>query len=221
MASRGPQAKSASPSRTTGGDRPDPRGRDFVDHISDAWRATLPAAEQPELALGRRAIRLSTILQERLTAHLTDWGLTLGDFNVLNVLRSTAPPYEMRPTDLKASLLLSSGGVTNILNRLEAASLVEREKDGRDGRSSWVRLTKAGAKMAEDVVYSWSDTVNDVFRAVPPEAVQAASDAMRDVLIALGDLGPSPAASRAASGDDQARNTAKNRRAKGERDSGR
>ncbi|MFE4668769.1 MarR family winged helix-turn-helix transcriptional regulator [Streptomyces sp. NPDC056716] len=221
MASRGPQAKSASPSRTTGGDRPDPRGRDFVDHISDAWRATLPSAEHPELALGRRAIRLSTILQDRLSVHLANWDLTRGDYDVLNVLRSSGAPYELRPTDLKASLLLSSGGVTNILNRLEAAGLVEREKDGRDGRSSWVRLTKAGAKTAEDVFYSWSDTLADVFRAVPPEAVQIATDAMREVLIALGDLGPSPAASRATGGDGRGNDAAPDRRPKTGRDSGR
>jgi DNA-binding MarR family transcriptional regulator len=68
--------------------------------------------------------------------------------NVLATLRSVGSPFELRPTGLQARLLLSSGGISNVLNRLERNGLVERQRDSNDGRSCWVRLTGEGAKLA-------------------------------------------------------------------------
>jgi DNA-binding MarR family transcriptional regulator len=164
--------------------------RDLVDGIVAAWRREMPDLDRPEYELARRATRLGVMMQDALAAQLSPWNLTRADYGVLNTLRSAGAPYELRPSDLKVRLLLTSGGVSTVLKRLEQMGLIEREQDVNDGRSSWVRLTDAGIETAGAVARAWSEAESHFFRAVPPEAIQAASDALREVLVAAGDLEP-------------------------------
>jgi DNA-binding MarR family transcriptional regulator len=128
-----------------------------------------------------------------LAAELAPRDLLKTDFAVLTALRVAGAPYELRPSDLKDRLLLTSGGVTTVLKRLEKAGLIEREQDTADGRSSRVRLTDTGIETVGATVQAWSQAESRFFRAAPPEVVQAASAALREVLLAVGDLEP-PAA---------------------------
>src|ERR1700749_198505 len=123
--------------------------RDFVDSLRGDWQAERPDLDRPEYELGKRVVRLSLRLEDAMAECLAPWGLTRTDYGVLTTLRFAGAPYELRPTDLKARLMLTSGGVSNILNRLEKASLIERVWDTADGRSSWVRLTGEGAETAD------------------------------------------------------------------------
>jgi DNA-binding MarR family transcriptional regulator len=171
-------------------------GRDLVDAMMDDWGTEMPDLDRAEPWLARRATRLAVLIDDVLTARLAPWNLTRTDYAVLNTLRSVGPPYELRPSDLKLRLLLSSGGVSNVLNRLQKAGMVEREQDSTDGRSSWVRLTGAGVETAGATMQMWSDALSDFFRAVPPDVVKSASALLRDVLIAIGDVAPPQAETR-------------------------
>jgi DNA-binding MarR family transcriptional regulator len=79
-----------------------------------------------------------------------------------------------------------------VLNRLEKAGHIERERDD-DGRSSWVRLTDTGVETVNATLGAWAAAQADIFRAVPSSVSRAAADALREVLVALGDCKP-PAA---------------------------
>ena len=162
-------------------------GRDVVDGLSAGWASVAPELASPELDLSRRAARTYGLLEEVLLAMLAPLGLTRAEFLVLSGLRSVGAPHQLRPTDLTARLLLSSGGTSNVLNRLTEAGLVERERDDNDGRSSLVRLTEAGLEAAEASMTEWGRAVADTYRAVAPETTRSASDALREVLLALGD----------------------------------
>jgi DNA-binding MarR family transcriptional regulator len=170
--------------------RLEPSGRDLVDVVNDDWRREMRDIDQSGVELTRRAVRLGSILQDRLAEQAERWNLTRGEVNVLTILRSVGSPYELRPTDLKARLLLSSGGVSNVLSRLEASALIERQPDGTDGRSSWVRLTEQGAELAYAFAQRWSEAQLDTYRGLSPELLRLASDALREVLLALGDDEP-------------------------------
>ena len=74
-----------------------------------------------------------------------------------------------------------------MLKRLEQRGLVERGQDTTDVRSCWVPLTQVGIETAS-ATQSWSQAESQFFSAVAPEAVQAASDALREVLMAIGDV---------------------------------
>jgi DNA-binding MarR family transcriptional regulator len=94
---------------------------------------------------------------------------------------------------LAQRLVLTSGGISNVLRRLEAADLIERDPDPSDARSSWVRLSDRGVRSAEAAVRAASAAQAAALRDLPPETAQAAIDALRAVLIALGDAAPAAA----------------------------
>lgn len=150
----------------------------------------MPDIDQSGVELTRRAVRLGNILEDQLAEQAERWSLTRGEVNVLASLRSVGEPYELRPTDLRARLLLSSGGVSNVLSRLQASGLIERQSDSTDGRTSWVRLTAEGAEVAYAFAEQWTEAQLDTFRSLSPELLRLASDALREVLLALGDHEP-------------------------------
>jgi DNA-binding MarR family transcriptional regulator len=153
-----------------------PPTRDLVDNIVALWRREMPGLVRPEYELAQRVARLSVLLQDSLAVTLVLWDLNRTDYAVLNMLRSMGSPYKLRPTDLKVRLLLTSGGVTSVLKRLEQRGFVERGQDTTDVRSCWVPLTQVGIETAS-ATQSWSQAESQFFSAVAPEAVQAASDA--------------------------------------------
>jgi DNA-binding MarR family transcriptional regulator len=170
--------------------------RDLMDEITDGWRREMPYLERPEYELVRRAARLGQLLEEQLSECLARWSLAKGDFNVLCILRIAGTGYEMRPTDIRNRLVLTSGGISNILNRLERMKLTERVPDRSDGRSSWVRLTDAGVKMAEETMRAWGAAQDKFLSELDPHLALAAAGTLRAVLLAVGDQQPIPAATR-------------------------
>jgi DNA-binding MarR family transcriptional regulator len=167
-----------------------PTGRDLVDLVTDDWRREMPDLDQAGIELTRRVMRLAGILDDAFAAHTARWNLTKGEVNVLASLRSVGSPYELRPTDLKARLVMTSSGISNVCNRLQSSGFIERQPDSLDGRSSWVRLTPKGAELAFAFARSWTEAQIDTYRATSHVALKRASDALREILLALGDGEP-------------------------------
>lgn len=161
--------------------------RDTTDVIAAAWARELPGVVGTELELAKRAGRLSALLTERVEAALGRLGLTKGEYEILAVLRAAGAPFRLRPADLSQRLLLSSGGTSNLLRRLTAAELVEREENPADARSSWVRLTPRGIETAEEAVRAATAAQARLLGQVPEQTTRAAIDALRALLLALGD----------------------------------
>jgi DNA-binding MarR family transcriptional regulator len=174
----------------------DDTGRDLVDGMMTAWRREMPEVDLAVVELTRRAGRLGVILQDQLADCLERWDLTRADYDLLNVLRGSGSPYELRPSELRERLLLSSGGVSNVLARLERAGHVERRRDARDGRGSLVRLTARGVETAEATMRAWAAEQQSLYRDVTDAQTRAASMALREVLLAIGDHEPGPPRSR-------------------------
>jgi DNA-binding MarR family transcriptional regulator len=161
-----------------------------MDVLIDGWRRELPDLDRPEFDLVKRAARLGQLLEEALGECLVPWRLARADYSVLSVLRTARPGFELRPTDLRDRLLLTSGGISNIVNRLERTGLVQRLPDPDDRRSSRVKLTPDGAKVAEEIMRAWAAVQQQVFATVDQQAARQASDALRGILLALGDREP-------------------------------
>jgi DNA-binding MarR family transcriptional regulator len=167
-----------------------------MDAITDAWRREVPEIERPESEFVRRTARLEQLLEEALSGCLAPRNLTKADYNVLSILRTAGAPCELRPTDIRNRLLLTPGGVSNIINRLERLGLAERVPDADDRRISWVRLTGAGIEAAEDAMRAWSQAQGQMFAGLDPALAHRASDALREILLALGDDEPVAPAAR-------------------------
>ena len=173
--------------------------RDRTDTLIDGWRRELPDLDRPEFDLVKRAARLGQLLEDALGECLAPWNLAKADYSVLSVLRTAGSGFKLRPTDLRDRLLLTSGGVSNIVNRLERLRLVQRLPDPDDGRSSWVKLTGDGAEVAEEIMRTWAAVQQQMFATLSQELAQQGSDVLRAVLLALGDREPrAPAIRRTA-----------------------
>jgi DNA-binding MarR family transcriptional regulator len=167
--------------------------RDLVDAIADGWRREMPGLDRPQYELAKRASRLEQLLEQALADCLAPWNLTKADFGVLGALRIAGAPYELRPTDIRKRLLLTSGGVTNVLNRLEQMGLADRIPDQNDARSSWARLTETGITVAERTAHAWAAAQDTFFSGLSPQLARQASDILRAVLLAVGDREPAAA----------------------------
>ena len=87
----------------------------------------------------------------------TRHGLSWGEYVVLAALRRAGPPYQMSPTALYGAVILSSGGITKRLDRLEQAGLVERIPDPADRRGGLVALTDKGRERVDRAVIEHLD----------------------------------------------------------------
>ena len=116
--------------------------RDEVDRLIAAWKSERPDLDLAPLAVLSRVTRIARqldITRRSAFADLETWG-----FDVLAALRRAGSPYQLSPSALMAETLVSSGTMTNRLDRLEELQLITREPDPSDGRGSLVTLTKTG-----------------------------------------------------------------------------
>lgn len=93
-----------------------------------------------------RANRLVRLSRKWIEPVFTRHSLDTGEFDVLATLRRSGAPYRQRPTELYQSLMITSGGLTDRLNRLEKKGFIERVVSETDRRSALVQLTAAGVK---------------------------------------------------------------------------
>lgn len=173
---------------------------DVVDAITGALGDEIPGLRSAASELARRAVRLAAMLDDVLAECLAPHNLTPADYGVLITLRTAGREYRLRPGELRSKLLMTSGGVSGVLNRLERSGLVRRQPHATDGRSSWVQLTAEGAAAADAAARAWTEAQCDALRAVPEPVSRAAADSMRAVLLALGDGGTARRGNAAADG---------------------
>jgi DNA-binding MarR family transcriptional regulator len=124
---------------------PEPRAvRDDVDEIVARWRAERPDLDVTPLHVLSRVTRLARHLDRLRRDAFAAHGLETWEFDVLSALRRSGPPYQLSPGALLRATLVTSGTMTNRIDRLEAAGLVSRERDLRDRRGVLVQLTDKG-----------------------------------------------------------------------------
>jgi DNA-binding MarR family transcriptional regulator len=93
--------------------------------------------------------RVRALAEQAIEAVLSEFDLTLANFDVLASLRRAGKPYQRTPTELASSTLLTSGGMTFRLDRVEDAGLVERVPSSEDRRVTYARLTSEGLRVVE------------------------------------------------------------------------
>jgi DNA-binding MarR family transcriptional regulator len=126
---------------------------DRADVAIEQWareRPDLPAL--PMAVLGRLAEAAERVMRDHLNPLFAEAGLQPGEFDVLATLRRAGAPYMLSPTRLYEAAMISSGGMTARLDRLEQADLVERRPDPNDRRGKLIALTKKGRELADATV---------------------------------------------------------------------
>jgi DNA-binding MarR family transcriptional regulator len=159
--------------------------RDAIDAVIDAWTRERPDLDLSAIAVVGRLGRLALLLGPAQQKVFTEFGLGPGEFDVLATLRRSGPPYTLMPSQLAETLMLSRAGMTNRLDRLEAAGFVERELDRADRRSFRVRLTDSGYATVDAAMTAHTANVTKLLATLTPSE-QADLDAhLRALLRAL------------------------------------
>jgi len=133
---------------STAPDVPAPDG-DEVDRIVAAWRHERVDLDVEPLEVLSRVSRLARHLDRARAAAFTEHGLETWEFDVLAALRRAGAPYELTPGRLIRETLVTSGTMTNRVDRLAARGFVRRSPDPADRRGVLVGLTPAGRKTVD------------------------------------------------------------------------
>ncbi|HUP17010.1 MAG TPA: MarR family transcriptional regulator [Acidimicrobiia bacterium] len=161
---------------------------DRLDHILERWRTSRPDVDFSSLEVGTRVLRAAHYLHARLDRIAAAYGLShRGDLETLTELDLVGP---LTPTELAEDLLLTSGGMTVRLNRLQAAGLVERRPNPRDGRGVLIHLTPAGRDIAEDALASLLQAQSEIVGLLEPSERSDLTRLLRTLLTGLGDAPP-------------------------------
>jgi DNA-binding MarR family transcriptional regulator len=124
----------------------------LLDHVEQRrrqWSRELPDVDTVGMAVLGRLRWITLQVRPAIERVFERHGLDTGEFDVLATLLRSGAPYQLRPTELYKSLMISSGGLTARLTRLEAAGLVRRVPSEADARSLLVELTSVGRKRTE------------------------------------------------------------------------
>jgi DNA-binding MarR family transcriptional regulator len=122
---------------------------DAVDKILEQWQRERPDLDASPMGVIGRLSRLSQHIDHAIQTELAPLGITSGEFDVLATLRRAGAPYQLNPTLLYQALMLSSGAMTNRLDRLEQAGYVRRLPDPQDRRGTLVQLTGEGVRLID------------------------------------------------------------------------
>ena len=126
--------------------------KDPVDKILEQWGRERPDLDVTPMGIIGRISRVERLIDEQMKAACSKFNLERWGFDVLASLRRAGRPYQLTPTQLYNSLMLTSGAMTNRIDRLEAVGLVERLHDPADRRGVLVSLTKDGLKLIDQAV---------------------------------------------------------------------
>lgn len=122
---------------------------DRVAEIQAEWRRERPDLDPSPQGVIGRLHRVALLLTERLVAVYDEFGLSEGEFDVLAALRRAGAPYERAAGELADHTLVTTGGLTKRVDRLEARGLVERRAEASDARRRIVTLTPSGRDLID------------------------------------------------------------------------
>lgn len=137
---------------------------DVVDDILTQWTEERPELDTASLGVVIRVMALYRSFLREATRALEPLGLELWEYDVLSALRRQGAPYSLPATGLAKETDLSSGAMTNRIDRLETRGLVSRHPDKEDRRSVIVELTALGRKVIDEAIQHRLDAADESLR---------------------------------------------------------
>ena len=156
---------------------------DEVDDLVAAWRAQRPDLDVEPMQVLSRISRLARHLDIARRGAFADHGLEAWEFDVLSALRRQGPPFQLTPGALLRATLVTSGTMTNRIDRLAAGGLVRREPDPRDKRGVLVTLTEQGVARADAALADLLRRERALLSVLDRSERQRLADLMRTLLV--------------------------------------
>ena len=158
---------------------------DYLARVLEAWRRVRPETDAEAMDIVPRILRLAYFWDEAVQRLNRTAGLKRGWLDVLSALRRTDPPHRLSATQLARSVLLSSGGMTARLDRMEEAGLIRRVPDPNDRRGVLVELTAKGRTAVERVIDAQTDYYEPMLSVLSRTERKQFADMLRRQLLAF------------------------------------
>ena len=157
--------------------------RDFIDELQIDWSKQRPDLNAADMGIVLRIQALAKIFGGQIAEKLGELELQWWQYDVLSTLRRQGKPYIMAATDLAEATMLTSGAMTNRIDRLEADKLVRRLKDNDDGRRVLVELTYWGLELVEAAAKARFQVAIEAVDSLTDDQKKSLSDLLRVLLV--------------------------------------
>lgn len=161
--------------------------KDIIDELQDDWCEQRPDLDPEPMGVVLRIQALAKMLGDQTAERLQEFDLQWWQYDVLSTLRRHGEPFIKPATELADSVMLSSGAMTNRIDRLEEEKLVRRVNDSNDRRKVLVQLTSKGHKLIEEATEVRFEAAMDALDGLTARQRESLSNLLRLVLIAQED----------------------------------
>lgn len=161
--------------------------KDAIDELQSDWNKQRPDLDPEPMGVVLRIQALAKILGDQTAERLQRFDLQWWQYDVLSTLRRRGAPFIMAASDLASATMLTSGAMTNRIDRLEEEELVRRVKDENDGRRVLVQLTQEGFKLIEGATEARFETAMEALEGLSKRQRESLSNLLRLVLSAQDD----------------------------------
>src|SRR6201985_1571392 len=164
--------------------------RDEVDDLVAAWRRQRPDLDVAPLQVLSRVSRLARHLDIARRGAFAAHGLETWEFDVLSALRRAGPPFQLTPGVLLRATLVTSGTMTNRIDRLAPEGLVSREPDPRDRRGVLVTLSERGRDVVDAAFTDLLERERGLLARLGPQEHQVLAGLLRTLLVPFDEGSP-------------------------------
>lgn len=161
--------------------------RDHVDEMLDVWQREIPGLDKLTEGIIERIQILNWNFNQSLDEVLEEYELDRREFGLLGKLRKHGPPYRASAGRLASDLRLSSGAITNRLDRMEAAGLIRRLPDPNDRRGTLVEPTEKGLRAWDETVGASAQREAAATGILSESEKERLHDLLRDLMTAFPD----------------------------------
>jgi DNA-binding MarR family transcriptional regulator len=162
--------------------------RDMIDDLQEDWSGQRPDLNAEAMGVVLRIQALAKILGDQTAQRLDEHDLQWWQYDVLATLRRQGEPFRMAATELADAVMLTSGAMTNRIDRLEASGLLSRMADEEDRRRVLVQLTVKGLKLIENAAEIRFESAADAIACLNGQQTSQLSNLLRVVLLAQENL---------------------------------
>jgi DNA-binding MarR family transcriptional regulator len=160
---------------------------DHVDLVLEQWSEQRPDLDASPMGVIGRLSRLSQLFDGALRRNFARHDLDRASFDVLATLRRSNSEHSLTPAGLMHSSMVTSGAISQRLDRLEARGLVTRAPSETDGRGVRVTLTAEGLRLIDAVLPTHVDTEHQLLAGLSADEQRQLAGLLRTLLESLGD----------------------------------
>jgi DNA-binding MarR family transcriptional regulator len=164
-----------------------PEDADAVDAILSQWGAVRPDLDPAPMGVVGRLSRAARLLERGLAPVVAEHGLQSGEFDILATLRRAAGTQGMGAGALASSAMVTSGAITNRVDRLVAKGLVTRDLDATNRRAVRIALTPAGRQLVDEAVVQHVANEKRLLGVLDADDQEQLAALLKRLLVGMGD----------------------------------